>query len=111
VKRTLKIPGYQRYMDDCVLFADEKSQLLEARTSIAAWLQEERALDLNPKHLAIEPTHIPAVFLGYRVSRAGISPSRKLRRHLRDRLRSAAARGEEALFRTLRSYQGLLLFP
>jgi Reverse transcriptase (RNA-dependent DNA polymerase) len=111
VKRTLKIPGYQRYMDDFVLFADDKTQLLEACTAIAVWLHEARALGLNPKHLAIEPTHIPAVFLGYRVSRAGISPSRKLRRHLRSRLRVAASRGEEALFRTLQSYRGLPLFP
>jgi RNA-directed DNA polymerase len=111
VKRTLKIPGYQRYMDDFVLFADDKTQLLEARTAIAAWLQEGRGLDLNPKRLAIEPTHIPAVFLGYRVSRAGISPSRKLRRHLCSRLRIAASRGEEALFRTLQSYRRLLMFP
>jgi len=98
-------------MDDFVLFADDKMQLLEARTEITAWLHEERALDLNPKHLAIESTHIPAVFLGYRVSRAGISPSRKLRRHLRSRLQVAASKGEEALFRTLQSYRGLLLFP
>jgi hypothetical protein len=111
VKRTLKIPGYQRYMDDFVLFADDKTQLIEARTVIAAWLHKARALDLNPKHLAIEPTHIPAVFLGYRVSRAGISPSRKLRRHLRSRLRVGASRGEEALFRTLQSYRAILLFP
>ena len=111
VKRTLKIPGYQRYMDDCVLFANEEKQLLEAGTAIGAWPEDARALDLNPKHLTIEPTHTSAVFLGYRVSRAGISPSRKLCRHLRERLQAAAARGEEALFRTLQSYQGLLLFP
>ena len=84
-------------MDDFVLFADDKTQLIEARTAIAAWLQDARALDLNWKHLTIEPTHIPTVFLGYRVIRAGISPSRKLRRHLRSRLQAAAARGEEAL--------------
>jgi RNA-directed DNA polymerase len=111
IKRELKIPGYQRYMDDFVLFADNKAQLLEARAVIAVWLQEVRELHLNPKHLAIDPTHTPAVFLGYRVSRAGISPSRKLRRRLRERLRAAAARGEDALCRTIRSYQGLLLFP
>jgi retron-type reverse transcriptase len=62
VKRTLKIPGYQRYMDDFVLFADDKTQLIEARTAIAAWLHEARALDLNPKHLAIEPTIFPPSF-------------------------------------------------
>ena len=111
IKRQLKIPAYLRYMDDFVLFADDKSQLLDARAAIATWLREERELRLNPKHLTVEPTLTPAVFLGYRVSRAGISPSRKLRRHLRRRLRVAAARGEEALFRSIRSYQGLLLFP
>jgi retron-type reverse transcriptase len=111
IKRELKIPGYQRYMDDFVLFANDQRQLLEARAAIAVWLQEARGLRLNPTHLSVEPTHIPAVFLGYRVSRAGIAPSRKLRRHLRRRLRAAAANGEDALFRTIRSYQGLLLFP
>ncbi|TMQ76125.1 hypothetical protein ACCUM_0064 [Candidatus Accumulibacter phosphatis] len=65
------------------------------------------ALRLNPKRLAVEPTRIAAVFLGYRISQAGIAPSRNLRR----RVRLAAARGEESLIRTLRSYRGLLVFP
>jgi retron-type reverse transcriptase len=111
VKRQLRIPGYQRYMDDCVLFAETPAQLLEARTAIRVWLHEQRGLALNPKRLSVEPTTAPAVFLGYRISRAGISPSRKLRRRLRQRLQSAASRGEEALTRTIRSYQGLLVFP
>jgi retron-type reverse transcriptase len=111
IKRELKIHGYQRYMDDFVLFAKDKTQLLDARTAIASWLSEARELRLNPKHLIVEPTCAPAVFLGYRVSRAGISPSRKLHRRFRQRLQVAAAKGEEALCRTIRSYQGLLLFP
>jgi hypothetical protein len=53
----------------------------------------------------------PAIFVGYRISQAGIAPSRKLRRHLRHRLRTAAAKGEESLIRTVRSYRGLLVFP
>jgi hypothetical protein len=61
--------------------------------------------------LEVELTSTPMVFLGYRVSRAGISSSRKLRRCLRRRIRAAASKGEDALFRTIRSYQGLLLFP
>jgi hypothetical protein len=111
IKRQLKIPRYARYMDDLVLFADDKAQLLEARAAIAAWLQSERQLQLNPKHLTVEPTRTPAVFLGYRISQAGLAPSRKLRRRLRQRLRAAAATGEETLVRSIRSYQGLLLFP
>ena len=111
VKRDLKIPAYQRYMDDFLLFANDRAQLLDARDAIAVWLREQRGLELNPKYRAVEPTATPIVYLGYRVSRAGISPSRKLRRRLRRRIRGAASRGEEALFRTIRSYQGLLLFP
>ncbi len=111
VKRQLHIPGYQRYMDDFVLFADTKAPLLEARAALTTWLAEARGLSLNPKRLAVEPATTPAVFLGYRISRAGISPSRKLRRRLQQRLQSAASRGEEALSRTIKSYQGLLVFP
>jgi len=111
IKRQLTIPGYQRYMDDFVLFANDKAQLLDARAAIGTWLQDERALHLNPRHLAVRPTHTPAVFLGYRVSRAGISPSRKLRRRLHRRLQAATSRGDEALVRTIRAYRGLLLFP
>jgi hypothetical protein len=111
IKRQLKIPGYACYMDDLVLFANDKARLLEARAAIAAWLQRERQLQLNPKHLTVEPTRTPAVLLGYRISRAGLAPSRKLRRRLRQRLHTAAATGEETLVRSIRSYQGLLLFP
>jgi RNA-directed DNA polymerase len=111
IKRQLKIPGYGRYMDDLVLFADDKARLRHAREAIAVWLHDNRGLRLHPKHLVVEPTWTPAVFLGYRVSRAGIAPSRKLRRRFRQRLRSAAARGEETLVRSIRAYQGLLLFP
>jgi hypothetical protein len=111
IKRQLRIPGYQRYMDDFVLFANDQSQLLDARAAIATWLQYERALRLNPRHLTVAPTRTPAVFLGYRISRAGITPSRKLRRRLYQRLQAAASRSNTALVRTIRSYRGLLLFP
>lgn len=111
IKRDLKIPGYLRYMDDLVLFADDRTRLLEARTAVADWLREQRALRLNPKRLAVEPTRTPATFVGYRISQAGISPGRKLRRNLRRRVRLAAEKGEEALIRSIRSYRGLLVFP
>ena len=98
-------------MDDFVLFCDDAARLANARAAIADWLAAERRLALNPKHLEVVPNRAPAVFLGYRISRAGIAPSRKLRRRLRGRLRKAAARGEDAVVRSIRSYRGLLLFP
>jgi RNA-directed DNA polymerase len=110
VKRTLKMPAYLRYMDDFVLFAERREDLLEARCAVESWLAEQRALGLNPRHDRVEPTHSPVVFLGYRVSRAGIGPSRKLRRRMRARIAGAADRGPEALERTLWSYRGMVLF-
>lgn len=111
LKRVLKVPGYLRYMDDFVLFANDKAHLHDARLAVADWLHNHRGLRLNPRHLTVEPTRAPTVFLGYRISKAGITSSRKLRRRLRQRLRVAAAGGEDKLIRTVRSYRGLLLFP
>ncbi len=111
IKRELRIPGYLRYMDDLMLFAPERERLLDARSAVAAWLANKRRLGLNPKHLEIIPNRNPGIFLGYRISRAGISPGRKLRRRMQGRLRLAASKGEEALVRSIHSYRGLLLFP
>ncbi len=110
VKRQLKIPGYLRYMDDMALFSDDRETLLLARQQIAEWLQQARHLQLNPKRWDVLPNTAAGVFLGYRVSRAGISPSRKLRRSLVGRLRLAARRGYTPLVRCIRAYRGLLLF-
>jgi RNA-directed DNA polymerase len=110
VKRDLKIAGYLRYMDDMVLFGDDREALLMSRQRIGEWLQRERRLQLNPKRWDVLPNTAAGVFLGYRVSRAGISPSRKLRRSLARRLRLASRQGYEPLVRSIYSYRGLLLF-
>ena len=65
----------------------------------------------NPKHGQIRPDREPAVFLGYRIARGGIAPSRKLRRRFKQRVRAAAREGDAALERCLKSYRGLLVFP
>lgn len=110
VKRTLKLPGYLRYMDDFVLFAESAGQLEEARDAITSWLQAERRLELNAKRGQVLPAEEPAVFLGYRVSRAGVSPSRKLRSRMARKLNRAARKGPPALERCVRAYRGLLTF-
>jgi RNA-directed DNA polymerase len=111
LKRVVKVPGYLRYMDDCVLFCDDKGHLEDCRTLLAAWLADNRGLTLNPNKLDVTPHHSPGVFLGYRISRSGISPSHKLRRRMKARLRLAAGKGDEALIRSIRAYGGLLCFP
>ena len=50
------------------------------------------------------------MFLGYRVSRAGVSPSRKLRSRMAVSLRVAKKKGPTALERCVRAYRGLLMF-
>jgi RNA-directed DNA polymerase len=62
VKRELKIQGYLHYMDDLVLFSDDRSQLVKARAVIAAWLAEERQLRLHPKRWDILPNTHPSIF-------------------------------------------------
>jgi hypothetical protein len=58
----------------------------------------------------IIPNTHPNIFLGYRISRAGTAPSRKLRRSMRESLRAAADKSPDHLVRSLHSYRGLLSF-
>ncbi len=110
VKRQLKIHAYLRFMDDVSLFSDDPEQLIECRETIAGWLQEQRRLTLNPKRWQVLPTAQPSIFLGYRVSRAGLIPGRKLMRRMRKRLRALRDQDPERLTRSLRSYRGLMTF-
>ncbi len=87
VKRALKVPGYLRYMDDFVLFDDRAEALSEARDSITEWLAGERGLALKqPKKEPLD-NRLPAIFLGFRVSRVGLGPGPKSLKRLRRRLR------------------------
>jgi hypothetical protein len=71
---------------------------------------EAQRLQLHPKRWDVLPNTHPSIFLGYRISRASVTPNRKLRRAMQRRLRTAATRGHEALVRSVQSYRGLLLF-
>lgn len=110
VKRVLRVRAYLRYMDDAVLFADERAQLEDARAAIEAWLDTERRLALNPGRGHVVPAAEPSTYLGHRVSRAGLSPGRKVRRRLRDNVRAAAGRGPESLYQSLVSYRSIVSF-
>lgn len=110
VKRTLKIPGFLRYMDDFTLFSDDAALLERARAAIAGWLAQERGLRLNERRWAVQPTGDPSVFLGFRVDqRTGIAPGPKMRRSFKRKVRAAGRGDPQRLLRTLRSYRGLFL--
>lgn len=111
IKRDLKFRAYLRYMDDLVLFENDPVRLEEARSSIAEWLSQHRRLELNPKRWAVTPTIQPSVYLGYRLSRSGILPSRKMKKRMKKRLRALARQGDrDRLFRSLQSYRALMTF-
>ena len=110
ISRTLKIPGYMRYMDDLLLFQQSEDQLWEAKAVIERWLQEYRYLQLNPKHNVVEPTARAFVYLGYRISRGGVDVSSKLKRRFCRNIRKSGMLGGDNLQRSLASYKGLLMF-
>lgn len=92
------------------MFADDKVMLREARSAVAGWLWEKRRLTLNPNRQHVQMTKESSTFVGYRVVRAGLSPGEKMKKRLVLNVRKAAARGPEALARTVRSYRALVRF-
>lgn len=65
VKERLRFKGYVRYVDDFLLFSDDKRQLAEARERIVQFLVELR-LRLHPRKNTIFPVKEGIRFLGYR---------------------------------------------
>lgn len=108
VLRALRVGAYLRYMDDLVLFDDDRGRLHNHLGEIEAWLAEHRRLQLNPKHREVVPNTEPFTWLGYRVSRAGLAPGPKMRRRFERNLRRAEARGHTALERCIASYRSVM---
>jgi retron-type reverse transcriptase len=65
----LRLPGYVRYCDDFLVFADDKRQLAGVRQAVSAFLETLR-LRLHPTKSVIFPTPQGITFLGYRVFRS-----------------------------------------
>ena len=111
IKRELEIPHYQRYMDDAALFADSRSQLVEAREAAAEWLATERRLRLKNPQTMPKATRGRFTYLGYRVSPAGIQPSRTMLERMRQRMTALVLAGDvERIERSVASYRGVVRF-
>lgn len=91
VKRELKCPAYLRYVDDFILFSNDKRKLAHWRGEIIRKLAELR-LTLHEESAQIFPTRTGIPFLGFRVypeyrrvkRRKVVHFRRKLRRLLED---------------------------
>lgn len=61
------IPGYIRYMDDMLLFANSKQILWEYTTILIDWLASERKLTIKQKAFILSECRLGIPFLGCRV--------------------------------------------
>ena len=66
VKRELKVPGYVRYVDDFLLFSNDKASLHRWREGVIRFLQGLR-LRLHSTRAAVFPVRTGIPFLGWRV--------------------------------------------
>ncbi len=107
IKRELKVAGYLRYMDDFVLFGEREAALRQTTELVAEWLAGQRRLILKDPDARPVSNRRPAVFLGFRLSRAGIGPGPKARARLRQRLRRITGGDGEHLARSLQAYRGM----
>lgn len=111
VKRDLRLPHAQRYMDDITLFADDRGRLEEAREACRVWLWAERRLHLKDPLAPVRSTRVPVTYLGWRVGRAGLEPSPSvLERAAARTARRVRAGDVEGVERSLASLAGILRF-
>lgn len=88
VKETLRAPGYIRYVDDVLVFSDDKAWLHRCRQHCQAFLVDWR-LQLHERKVAVYPVTQGIPFLGFRVFpthrrllRSGVKRSRQRLRFL-----------------------------
>jgi RNA-directed DNA polymerase len=91
VKRDLKCPAYLRYVDDFLLFSDDKRQLHIWRKAIIEQLAALR-LTLHEDQAQVFPTRTGIPFLGFRLYPTHRRVKRRNVVHYRRRLRSLVAR-------------------
>lgn len=91
IKEQLRVPGYLRYMDDLICFADTKKQIWEFTEAIGQFTNGLR-LRLHERKTNLIPTRCGIPFLGFRVFPNKIVPFRKTVLRFRARLRQLQRR-------------------
>jgi len=110
VKHDLRVRGYARYVDDFLLFGDDRAELKRLGREVRGKV-EELQLRMNPDKYRLVHTNMGVDFVGFVVfpdgrRRIRSSSARRFERRLR-RLRWEASRGErtwEAVTRSVRSW-------
>lgn len=87
-----------------------------ARTdAVGRWLWGRRRLTLNPavrksRRGEVVSTTRPVAFLGYRVSRTGIRPGKRMMKRMKQRFRALRHESPERVARSIESYRGWIGF-
>jgi len=87
LKEALRIKKYLRYMDDFLLFSDDKNQLQEALCRIRAFLGRRLDLTLKEKAVVIATVAQGVPFLGFRIYPRTIRMQREKWVRFRKRIR------------------------
>jgi hypothetical protein len=95
VKQELRCRAYLRYMDDFVLFADDKAQLHEWSTAVRDFLAGRLRLVLHPRKSLVFPVKVGVDFCGFRL----YPTHRRLRRRAIRRFVQRFRGQREALWR------------
>jgi retron-type reverse transcriptase len=95
VKQELHCRAYLRYMDDFVLFAEDKAQLQRWKKAIRDFLAERLRLVLHPRKSPVFPVKVGVDFCGFRL----YPTHRRLRRSSIRRFVQRFRRQREALWR------------
>lgn len=67
IKERLRIKGYLRYMDDWLIFSDDKEKLHETLAAVRVFLRDRLKLELKEEALRIMPVWSGVSFLGFRI--------------------------------------------
>ena len=67
VKHQLRCPAYLRYMDDSVLFSDDKAQLHDWKAAVQDFLVSHLRILLHPKKSVVFPVEVGIDFCGFRI--------------------------------------------
>jgi RNA-directed DNA polymerase len=81
-----RAPGYVRYMDDFVLFADDKRYLRQMHREVIEWL-ERRGMRLKDRATILAPITQGLPFLGFRIYRGLVRLRPENARRTRARIR------------------------
>jgi len=94
IKERLRIRGYTRYMDDFVLWHDDKEALRDARDAVRGFVED--GLGLVLKEPVLNRTIGGMDFLGFRFHPGWVGLSRRSRARLKQRIRSYETAWAEA---------------